>query len=119
MKRTLVIGASSNPERYSYKAAEKLLRYGHEIELLGLRPDVIFDRTIDTEKKNYEGLDTVTLYVGPKNQPEYYDYVISLNPRRVIFNPGTENPEFELLLTRNGIEVEVACTLVMLGTGQY
>ncbi len=119
MKRTLVIGASSNPERYSYKAAEKLLRYGHEIELLGLRPDVIFDRTIDTEKKAYESIDTVTLYVGPKNQPEYYEYVVSLTPRRVIFNPGTENPEFELLLSKKGIEVEVACTLVMLGTGQY
>lgn len=119
MKKTLVIGASSNPDRYAYKAAEKLLKYGHEIELLGLRPDVIFDRTIDTEKKAYEGLDTVTLYVGPKNQPEYYDYIVSLNPKRVIFNPGTENPEFEQLLAKKGIEVEVACTLVMLGTGQY
>jgi len=119
MKKTLVIGASNNPERYSYKAAEKLLNYGHEIELLGLRSDVIFGRTIDTEKKAYEGLDTVTLYVGPKNQPEYYDYVASLNPKRVIFNPGTENPEFELLLANKGIEVEVACTLVLLGTGQY
>lgn len=119
MKKTLVIGASSNPDRYAYKAAEKLLKYGHEIELLGLRPDVIFDRNIDTEKKAYEGLDTVTLYVGPKNQPEYYDYIVSLNPKRVIFNPGTENTEFEQLLAKKGIEVEVACTLVMLGTGQY
>lgn len=119
MKKTLVIGASSNPERYSYKAAEKLLNYGHEIELLGLRPDVIFGRTIDTEKKAYEGLDTVTLYVGPKNQPEYYDYVLSLKPKRVIFNPGTENPEFESLLSKNGIEAEEACTLVLLGINKY
>ncbi len=119
MKKTLVVGASNNPERYSYKAAEKLLKYGHDIELLGLRPDVVFGRTIDTEKKAYAGLDTVTLYVGPKNQPEYYDYIASLHPKRVIFNPGTENPEFEQLLAQKGIEVEVACTRVMLGTGQY
>lgn len=119
MKKTLVIGASSNPERYSYKAAEKLLRYGHEIELLGLRNDVIFGRTIDTDKKAFAGLDTVTLYIGPKNQPDYYDYVASLQPKRVVFNPGTENPEFEKLLADKGIEVEIACTLVLLGTGQY
>ena len=119
MKRTLIIGASNNPERYAYKAAERLLAHGHEIELLGLRPDTIFGKTIDTERKAYEGLDTVTLYVGPQRQPEYYDYVISLKPKRVIFNPGTENAEFETLLRKNGIEAEEACTLVLLGTGQY
>lgn len=119
MKRTLIIGASNNTERYAYKAAERLLAHGHEIELLGLRPDTIFGKTIDTERKAYEGLDTVTLYVGPQRQPEYYDYVISLKPKRVIFNPGTENAEFETLLLKNGIEAEEACTLVLLGTGQY
>ena len=119
MKKTLIIGASNNPERYAYKAAERLLAHGHEIELLGLRPDVIFGKTIDTEKKKYEGLDTVTLYVGPQRQPEYYDYIISLKPKRVVFNPGTENAEFESLLKENGIEAEEACTLVLLGTGQY
>jgi len=119
MKRTLIIGASNNPERYAYKAAERLLAHGHEIELLGLRPDAIFGKTIDTERKAYEELDTVTLYVGPQRQPEYYDYVLSLKPKRVIFNPGTENAEFETLLRKNGIEAEEACTLVLLGTGQY
>ena len=119
MKRTLIIGASNNPERYAYKAAERLLAHGHEIELLGLRPDVIFGKTIDTERKTYDGLDTVTLYVGPQRQPEYYDYVLSLKPKRVIFNPGTENDEFETLLKENGIEAEEACTLVLLGPGQY
>lgn len=119
MKRTLIIGASNNPERYAYKAAERLLAHGHEIELLGLRPDVIFGKTIDTERKTYDGLDTVTLYVGPQRQPEYYDYVLSLKPKRVIFNPGTENDEFETLLKENGIEAEEACTLVLIGTGQY
>lgn len=119
MKKTLIIGASNNPERYAYKAAERLLAHGHEIELLGLRPDVIFGKTIDTDKKRYEALDTVTLYVGSQRQPEYYDYIISLKPKRVVFNPGTENAEFESLLQKNGIEAEEACTLVLLGTGQY
>jgi predicted CoA-binding protein len=119
MKRTLIIGASSNPERYAYKAAERLLSHGHEIELLGIRSDVIFGKTIDTERKIYKNIDTVTLYVGPQNQYSYYDYVVSLNPKRVIFNPGTENPEFESILKQNGIAFEEACTLVLLGTQQY
>lgn len=117
--KTLIIGASKNPERYSYKAAERLLAYRHDIELLGLRPDTIWGKTIDTEKKNYTDIDTVTLYVGPQRQSEYYDYIVSLKPRRVIFNPGTENEEFYCILKSNGIEVEVACTLVLLNTGQY
>lgn len=119
MKRTLIIGASNNPDRYAYKAAEKLLQYGHEIELLGLRNDTIFGKTIDAEKKAFENIDTVTMYVGPQRQAEYYDYVVSLNPKRVIFNPGTENPEFEAVLSKNNIESEIACTLVLLGIGQY
>jgi predicted CoA-binding protein len=119
MKRTLIIGASSNPQRYAFMAAEKLTAYGHEIELLGLRPDVVAGKTIDTDRKQYADIDTVTLYVGPQHQESYYDYVIGLKPKRVIFNPGTENTEFQLLLKKNGIDYEEACTLVMLGTGQY
>ena len=119
MEKTLIIGASNNPERYSYLAAQLLLEYGYEIELIGKRPDVIFDRVIDTEKKDFEDVDTVTLYISDKFQPEYYEYVVSLNPRRVIFNPGTENPEFEKLLVQNDIHVEEACTLVLLKSGQY
>lgn len=119
MKKTLIIGASNNPERYAYKAAERLAASGYEIELLGIRPDVILGKTIDIEKKHYEGIDTVTLYVGSQRQPEYYDYVVSLQPKRVIFNPGTENREFEEILIKNGIKTEIACTLVLLGTGQY
>lgn len=119
MKKTLIIGASNNPDRYAYKAAERLLSHGHEIELLGVRPDSIFGKTIDTQKIDYKNIDTVTLYVGPQRQPEYYDYIVGLQPKRVIFNPGTENDKFENLLTQKGIIAEEACTLVLLGTGQY
>lgn len=119
MKKTLIIGASSKPERYAYKAAESLLKHGHEIELLGLRPDVIFNRRIDVDKKAYSEIDTVTLYLGPQRQTEYYDYILSLAPKRVIFNPGTENEDFARLLAEHGIEAEEACTLVLLASGQY
>jgi len=107
MKKTLIIGASSNTERYSYLAAERLLAHGHEIELIGKRPDAFVD------------IDTVTLYLSEKFQPEYYDYILSLHPTRVIFNPGTENPEFEELLKEHSIEPVENCTLVLLRTGQY
>lgn len=119
MKKTLIIGASANPNRYSYMAAERLLQHGHEIELLGKRPDTIFDKKIDTEKTAYKDIDTITLYLSAKFQPEYYDYILSLKPNRVIFNPGTENPELIKLLSENGIQWEQACTLVLLGTRQY
>lgn len=117
--KTLIIGASNNPERYSYKAAEKLLAHGYDIELVGLRPDTIFNKKIDTERKSYTNIDTVTLYIGAQRQPDYYEYIISLKPRRVIFNPGTENPDFEAQLSAHGIIAEKACTLVLLSTGHY
>ena len=119
MKKTLIIGASSKSERYAYLAAERLLAHGHEIELLAKRPDVVFGKTIDTEKKAFKNIDTVTLYLSAQYQAEYYDYIVSLKPKRVVFNPGTENSEFAKLLTENGIVAEEACTLVLLGTGQY
>ena len=119
MGKTLIIGASSDTGRYSYLAAQELLAHGHEIELIGRKPDMIFGKTIETQKKDFEDIDTVTLYISDKFQPEYYEYVVSLNPGRVIFNPGTENPEFEELLIQNDIHVEEACTLVLLKTGQY
>lgn len=119
MKKTLIIGASANPDRYAYMAAERLVRHGHEIEMLGKRPDTIFGKTINTEPIPFDDIDTITLYLSAKNQEEYYDYIISLKPKRVIFNPGTENPVLTRLLTENGIEWEQACTLVMLGTNQF
>ena len=119
MKKTLIIGASSKEERYSYMAAERLLAHGHEIELIGKKPDVVFNKTIDTEKKLYTDIDTVTLYLSEKYQKEYYEYILSLKPKRVIFNPGTENQELEELLIENNIEADRACTLILLNTGQY
>lgn len=117
--KTLIIGASTNPDRYSYKAAERLLQHGHEIHLLGARVGELFQHPIEKEPLPYEDVDTVTLYVGVAHQPGYYDYILSLKPRRVIFNPGTENPAFESLLRSEGVEPVEACTLVLLATGGF
>ncbi len=117
--KTLIIGASQNPERYAYKAAEKLISHDHEIYMIGNRAGLLFDRELTNNPIPYPDVDTVTMYVSPKNQTGYYDYIKSLKPRRVIFNPGTENPEFEKELTNRGIETEQACTLVLLATNSY
>lgn len=118
-KKTLIIGASANPARYAFMAAERLLAHGHEIVLLGIKSGVVAGLPIETQRQEYVGIDTVTLYVGPRNQPDYYDYIVSLKPARVIFNPGTENPDLEQMLKKHGIDYEIACTLVLLETGQY
>lgn len=119
MKKTLIIGATANPSRFANAAAYRLKQKGHPIVQIGLREGEVAGEPIHTGKEKFEGIDTVTLYVGPRNQPEYYDYVVSLKPERVIFNPGTENAEFEKLLIKNGIEPIEACTLVMLSIGRY
>lgn len=119
MKNTLVLGASLNASRYSNFAINRLVTYGHNVKAVGLKKGVVAGITISTEKEDFENIDTVTLYLNPKRQEEYYDYIISLKPKRVIFNPGTENQEFYVILRKNNIEIEVACTLVLLGTNQY
>ena len=119
MKKTLVLGASLNPSRYSYLAISRLVAKGHPVVAFGLKEGVVLGVPITTKKEAFEGIDTVTLYIGPKHQPEYYEYILSLNPKRVIFNPGTENFEFMELLQKNKVKSEVACTLVLLGTNQY
>jgi len=119
MKKTLVIGASENPSRYSNMAIKRLLDNNHEVVALGIKNGTVAGIPIETERKNFEAIDTVTLYVGPKRQPDYYQYILDLEPKRVIFNPGTENPELYSLLHENGIEAEVACTLVLLASQQY
>ena len=119
MKKTLVIGASINPDRYAYKAIHSLVNSGHEVVAEGLRSGNVSGVEISTTKIQYEDIDTVTLYVGSQNQPAWYEYILSCQPKRVIFNPGTENSEFEEILTQNGVEVVEACTLVMLSIGNY
>lgn len=117
--KTLLIGASTNPERYSFKAAHSLHKHGHEIVLLGLKAGQVAGQSILTERPVLSDIDTVTLYIGPQHQADWYDYVLNLKPRRVIFNPGTENAEFEALLLKNNIEASEACTLVLLSIGAY
>lgn len=116
---TLVIGASTNSNRYSNIAIKRLRSKEVPTSALGLRKGKVLDVIIDDEKLPYKNIDTVTLYLNSKRQEEYYNYIIDLQPRRVIFNPGTENMEFVKLLTENNIEAEVACTLVLLSTNQY
>ena len=116
---TLVIGASTNPNRYSNIAIKRLRDKDLPVVALGLRNGKVLDVIIDGEKQDYANIDTVTLYLNSKRQEEYYTYIIGLKPRRVIFNPGTENMDFEKLLKENNIEAEIACTLVLLSTDQY
>ena len=119
MKKTLVMGASTNPGRYAYKAIKMLQRYGHPVVAVGKKEDNLDGLKIEKEHIDFDGVDTVTLYLNPMNQRPYYDYIIGLKPQRVIFNPGTENPELYELLKQNNIEIEVGCTLVMLSVNQY
>ena len=119
MKRTLVIGASSKPERYSYLATNMLAEYGHQVYAFGPRQGKILAHTIETAWPSNQEFDTITLYLNPTNQEPYYQQILDLKPIRVIFNPGTENAEFEKKLTTAGIEAVEACTLVMLRTGQF
>ncbi|MGG9960249.1 CoA-binding protein [Ferruginibacter sp. SUN106] len=118
-KKTLVIGASENPARYSNLAVKKLTAHQHPVIALGKKRGAIDNTIIETEKKPFEDIDTVTLYVNPLHQKEYYDYIFSLHPRRIIFNPGAENDELADLATEKGIVAQEACTLVLLSTGQY
>lgn len=118
-KKTLVMGASSNPDRYAYKAIKMLQRFGHSVVAVGKKEDEVDGLKIEKQQIPFESVDTVTLYLNPMNQKQYYDYIVGLKPKRVIFNPGTENPELYTLLRQNGIEIEVACTLVLLSTNQY
>ena len=118
-KKTLVIGASENPSRYSNLAMKSLAAHGHPIAAIGRRDGKVGSTPITKEHQHITDVDTVTLYLNPAHQEEYYDYILSLHPKRIIFNPGTENPALKKLARENGIEHLEACTLVMLSTGQY
>ncbi len=113
-RKTLVLGASTNPERYSYLAVKKLLKYEFPVCAIGLRQGEIDGVKIDLPGTPLDNIHTVTMYIGARNQQAYYDYVIKLAPKRVIFNPGTQNVEFEKKLRDAGIQVTHACTLIML-----
>lgn len=117
---TLVLGATTNPSRYAHIATRRLLAQGHPVILLGIREGDIEGIPIQTGLPELaQKIDTVTLYVGPQNQAVYYDYLLDLLPRRIIFNPGTENAELVRLAKEKGIATEMACTLVLLSTGAY
>ena len=118
-KKTLVIGGSTNPERFSYKAIKKLVKYDFPVVSVGLRAGEVEGVTIETGKPDFKDIHTITLYVGKAHQPEYYEYFMHLKPQRIIFNPGTENAELRELAKNNGIETVEFCTLIMLGEGSY
>ena len=118
-KKTLVLGASYNPSRYSYLAVQRLRMHGHPVVAVGRKNTIVGDVVIDKEKKAFDSIDTVTLYLNPAHQREYYDYILSLKPKRIIFNPGAENEELETLARKQQIKTMDACTLVMLSTNQY
>ena len=115
MKTTVVIGASPNPDRFSFKAVTKLRKHDHKVIAVGIRNGTIADVEILLGQPEIkENIDTITLYIGPARQVAEYDYILSLNPKRIIFNPGTENEEFKKLAKDKNIEVVEDCTLVML-----
>lgn len=118
-KKTLVLGASDNPARYSYLAVNRLRSHGHPVVAIGKKNSIVADVPIEKEKKDWKNVDTVTLYLNPLHQQQYYEYILSLKPKRIIFNPGAENDELADLAVKNGIKPIEACTLVLLSTNQY
>ncbi len=119
MKKTLILGATTNKERYAYLAANKLVNNGHMIVNVGIKEGTVAGVKIEPPIKIHLDIDTITLYISAKNQPEYYNYILETHPKRIIFNPGTENPELQKKAQKQGIEVLEACTLVLLSTNQY
>ena len=118
-KKTLVLGASDNPERYSYLAINRLQQNGHPVVAIGRNNTMVNGINVTTEKEPLSDVDTVTMYLNPMHQKEYYNYILSLKPKRIIFNPGAENEELAEMARANQIEPMEACTLVLLSTGQF
>ena len=119
MKKTVVLGASPNPSRFANMAVKRLTSEGIEAIPVGIRDGEIVGIPILKGQPMIENVDTITLYIGPQRQPPYYDYILDLKPNRIIFNPGTENPELMQLAASEGIDTELGCTLVMLSTATY
>lgn len=118
-KKTLILGASTNPARYSYLAANRLARHKHPIQLVGIKKGEVAGEKIQPNTNNIEGIHTVTMYLGQKNQEPYEEFLLALKPKRIIFNPGAENPALMAKLKEQGVETLEACTLVMLSTDQF
>ncbi len=118
-KFTLVLGASNKPQRYSHKAIKALREHDILTAGIGLRAGTVSDVEISTVMEEYRNVDTITVYLNAKNQEQYEEYILSLKPNRVIFNPGAENRPLAQTLEQHGIETLEACTLVLLRTGQY
>lgn len=120
LKKTVVIGASPNPSRFSFKAVQLLTAHGHPVEAIGKHSGSIENITIRTGNPIIEGVDTVTIYLSPQNQPAVYDYILNIiKPERIIFNPGTENDELIKMAQSHGIKIVEDCTLIMLSRGVY
>ncbi|MBU0697497.1 MAG: CoA-binding protein [Bacteroidetes bacterium] len=119
MKKTLILGATTNTSRYAYLAAQRLTAHGHPIINAGIKVGEVAGQPIEKPEIIHSDIDTVTLYLGANHQKDYYDYVLNTKPKRIIFNPGAENPELEELAKEQGIETMEACTLVLLSTNQY
>ncbi len=119
VKTTLVLGASPNPERYAHQACLELMRRGHPTIAIGKQEGTIQDLRIQTDRQKHQNVNTVSLYLNPKHQSDWYAYLLALQPLRIIFNPGAENPELRQLALQHGIDAVEACTLVLLRTGQY
>lgn len=118
-KKTVVLGASANPARYSYLAIKKLTSKQHPVVAIGKKKGKVDEINIETDHLAVTDVDTITLYLNPVNQQQYYDYILSLKPRRIIFNPGTENEYLIKKAKENNIETVIGCTLVMLSIGNY
>jgi predicted CoA-binding protein len=118
-KKTLVLGATPDASRYAYLAANRLVSKGHTIVNVGIKTGEVAGVPIEKPQTIHNDIDTVTLYVGPQNQPPLYDYILNTHPKRIIFNPGTENSELRRMANEKGIETEYACTLVLLSIGDY
>jgi predicted CoA-binding protein len=119
MKKTVILGATADSTRYAYRAAERLQQYEHEFVPIGRKKGEVLGKTIINDRPMVDGVDTVTLYINAQNQIDEYKYILSLKPKRVIFNPGTENEELEKILQNNDIETVEGCTLVMLSVGTF
>ena len=119
MKKTIILGATPNTQRYAFEAAKRLNEEGIDFIPIGIKRGEVFGHKIINEKKIFQNIDTITLYIGPSKQEEWTEYILKTKPGRLIFNPGTENNLLAEKARKIGINVVFACTLVMLSIGSY